>query len=85
MPGINGDNSWELPLPATYVLAPDRKIALAEIELDYRERLEPDALRRGAPRAALRRDEGRLNTLALTKGPTMIRFYSSPLFLDRLL
>jgi peroxiredoxin len=44
LPGINGDNSWELPLPATYVLAPDRKIALAEIELDYRERLEPDAI-----------------------------------------
>ena len=44
LPGINGDNSWELPLPATYVLAPNRKIALAEIELDYRERLEPDAI-----------------------------------------
>lgn len=44
LPGINGDDSWELPLPATYVIAPDRKIALAEIELDYRERLEPDAI-----------------------------------------
>src|SRR5271156_6512103 len=44
LPDINGDDSWELPLPATYVLAPDRKIALAEIELDYRERLEPDAI-----------------------------------------
>ena len=31
-------------MPATYVLAPDCKIALAEIELDYRERLEPDAI-----------------------------------------
>jgi peroxiredoxin len=44
LPGINGDNSWELPLPATYVIAPDRKIALAEIRLDCRERLEPDAI-----------------------------------------
>jgi peroxiredoxin len=44
LPGINGDNSWELPLPATYVIAPDRRITLAEIELDYRERLEPDAI-----------------------------------------
>lgn len=44
LPGINGDNSWELPLPATYVIAPDRKIVLAEIELDYRERLEPEAI-----------------------------------------
>jgi len=44
LPGINGDDSWELPLPATYVIASDRKIALAEIELDYRERLEPEAI-----------------------------------------
>jgi peroxiredoxin len=44
LPGIDGDDSWELPLPATYVIAPDRKIALAEIELDYRERLEPEAI-----------------------------------------
>jgi peroxiredoxin len=44
LPGINGDDSWELPLPATYVIAPDRKIALAEIELDYRTRLEPDSI-----------------------------------------
>src|SRR5271154_4790584 len=59
LPGINGDDSWELPLPATYVIASDRKIALANIELDYRERLEPDAivaalrsLRAGAAKAA---------------------------------
>jgi peroxiredoxin len=44
LPGINGDDSWELPLPATYVIAPGGKIALAEIALDYRERLEPDAI-----------------------------------------
>ena len=44
LPGINGDDSWELPLPATYVIASDLKIELAEIELDYRERLEPEAI-----------------------------------------
>jgi peroxiredoxin len=44
LPGINGDDSWELPLPATYVIAPDGKIVLAEIELDYRQRLEPEAI-----------------------------------------
>ena len=27
-----------------YVIAPDRKIALAEIVLDYRERVEPEAI-----------------------------------------
>lgn len=44
LPGINGDESWELPVPATYVIAPDRRIALAYIEVDYRKRLEPDAV-----------------------------------------
>ena len=39
---LNGDDSWELPLPATYVIAPDRRVALAAIELDYRERLAPE-------------------------------------------
>ena len=44
LPGINGDESWELPVPATYVIAPDGRIALAYIEVDYRKRLEPEAL-----------------------------------------
>jgi peroxiredoxin len=44
LPGINGDESWELPVPATYVIAPDRRVALAYIEVDYRKRLEPDAV-----------------------------------------
>jgi peroxiredoxin len=42
LPGINGDESWELPLAATYVVAPDRRIMLAFVEIDYRERLEPN-------------------------------------------
>jgi peroxiredoxin len=40
--GINGDDSWELPLPAVFVIAPDGHIALAAIELDYRQRLAPE-------------------------------------------
>jgi peroxiredoxin len=44
LPGINGDESWELPVPATYVIAPDRRVALAYIEVDYRKRLEPEAV-----------------------------------------
>jgi peroxiredoxin len=44
LPGINGDESWELPVPATYVIARDGRIALASIEVDYRKRLEPGAL-----------------------------------------
>ena len=44
LPGINGDESWELPVPATYVIARDGRIALAYIEVDYRKRLEPEAI-----------------------------------------
>lgn len=44
LPSINGDESWELPVPATYVIARDRRVALAYIEVDYRKRLEPEAL-----------------------------------------
>lgn len=44
LPAINGDGSWELPVPATYVIARDRRIAFAFIEVDYRKRLEPGAI-----------------------------------------
>jgi peroxiredoxin len=44
LPAINGDESWELPVPATYLIARDGQIALAAIEVDYRKRLEPDAI-----------------------------------------
>lgn len=44
LPGINGDASWELPVPATFVIASDGRIALAHIDTDYRRRLEPDAI-----------------------------------------
>jgi peroxiredoxin len=44
LPGINGDDSWELPVPATYVIARDGRVALAAVESDYRKRLEPGAI-----------------------------------------
>ncbi len=44
LPGVNGDESWELPVPATYVIARDGRIALAYVEVDYRKRLEPEAI-----------------------------------------
>ena len=31
-------------MPATYVIARDGRIALAYIEVDYRKRLEPEAI-----------------------------------------
>ncbi len=42
LPPINGDESWELPVPATYVIAPDGRIALAFVDVDYRRRLSPE-------------------------------------------
>ena len=41
LPNVNGDDSWRLPLPATFVIAPTRKIMKTFVEADYRERLEP--------------------------------------------
>ena len=40
----NGDDTWELPIPATYVIAPDATIRLAYVDADYRKRLEPRAI-----------------------------------------
>jgi peroxiredoxin len=46
LPHINGDSSWELPLPATYVIGRDGKVQYAWINVDYTARAEPsDVLR----------------------------------------
>jgi len=42
LPFVNGDESWQLVLPATYVIAPDRTILYAEAHADYRVRPEPE-------------------------------------------
>jgi peroxiredoxin len=44
LPDWNGEVSWELPIPATYVVDQDGVIALAFVEPDYTRRLEPQAL-----------------------------------------
>lgn len=41
---INGDESWELPVPATYVIGTDGRVLIASLHIDYRTRLEPDAI-----------------------------------------
>lgn len=41
IPFINGDESWLLPLPATYVLAQDGTVLYAEAHADFRVRPEP--------------------------------------------
>ncbi|OZI23072.1 alkyl hydroperoxide reductase [Bordetella genomosp. 9] len=44
LPPINGDDSWELPVPATYVVAQSGEIALAFVDVDYRRRLAPERI-----------------------------------------
>ena len=46
LPGYNGDQSWELPLAATYVVQPDGKISYARVDADWRKRPEPEELLR---------------------------------------
>ena len=41
LPFINGDSSWELPLPATYVIAPGGRVRYASAYADYTVRAEP--------------------------------------------
>jgi peroxiredoxin len=41
MPFVNGDQSWRLPLPATYVIGQDRGVLFAEAHADFRVRPEP--------------------------------------------
>jgi peroxiredoxin len=41
LPDKNGDESWTLPIPATYVIDRDGTIRLAFVDVDYSHRLEP--------------------------------------------
>jgi peroxiredoxin len=41
LPFANGDESWELPVPATYILGRDHAVLYATINPDYSERPEP--------------------------------------------
>lgn len=39
---INGDETFELPIPATYIIGIDRKIRKAFVDPDYTKRLDPE-------------------------------------------
>jgi peroxiredoxin len=49
IPFIDGDPSWKLPLPATYVLDPSGKVLYAEAHTDFRVRPEPEDVLRVLP------------------------------------
>jgi peroxiredoxin len=42
IPFVNGDKSWRLPLPASYVISKDGKVIYAEAHADFRVRPEPE-------------------------------------------
>jgi peroxiredoxin len=42
IPFINGEASWRLPIPATYVIGRDRHVLFAEAHADFRVRPEPE-------------------------------------------
>ncbi len=44
IPEHNGDDSFELPVPATYIVGQDKKIRYAFVNVDYTQRLEPDII-----------------------------------------
>ncbi len=42
LPATNGDDSFELPLPATYIIGEDRRIEYAFVDTDYTKRADPE-------------------------------------------
>jgi peroxiredoxin len=44
LPFLNGDASWELPIPATYILERNGSVLYASADPDYTRRPEPDEL-----------------------------------------
>lgn len=49
LPAFNGDDTFELPVPGTFVIAQDGRIVMSYADTDYTRRAEP-----GASVAALR-------------------------------
>ena len=44
LPQYNGDDSWELPVPGTFVIGQDGVIHTAFVHADYTKRMEPEAI-----------------------------------------
>jgi len=49
IPFVNGDETWKLPIPATYVIDPSGKVLYAEAHADFRVRPEPEDVLRALP------------------------------------
>ncbi|HAJ91545.1 MAG TPA: alkyl hydroperoxide reductase [Gammaproteobacteria bacterium] len=44
VPASNGDDSWELPVPATYVIDSNSVARAAHVDKDYTKRMEPEQI-----------------------------------------
>jgi peroxiredoxin len=44
LPFTNGDESWELPVPAVYVVDRDGTVLFAAVNPDYKDRPEPEEI-----------------------------------------
>lgn len=44
LPNQNAGAGWRLPIPATYVIGPDRRVIARHVDPDYTRRMEPDAV-----------------------------------------
>jgi len=44
LPAANGDTTYQLPVPATYVIDSSQVIRAAYVDKDYTRRMEPDAI-----------------------------------------
>jgi peroxiredoxin len=44
LPRYNGEESWELPLTATYIVQPSGAISFMRVDVDWRQRPEPEEL-----------------------------------------
>lgn len=44
LPASNGDESFTLPVPATYVIGQDRGVVACYVEMDYSTRMDPESV-----------------------------------------
>jgi peroxiredoxin len=42
IPTYNGDRTFELPVPATFLVSTDGKVLKSHVEADYMQRLDPE-------------------------------------------
>jgi peroxiredoxin len=52
VPFVNGDESWQLPMPATFVIGRDGRVVFSEAHADFRVRAEPEEALAAAFRSA---------------------------------